>query len=354
MHFEIIKKSKKSKARAGILHTKRGSIKTPVFMPVATQGAIKALTWQDMEELNTQIVLGNTYHLALRPGIDLIKKFGNLHNFINWQKPILTDSGGYQVFSLSKIRKISEEGVYFKSHIDGASHFFTPEKVIQLQLDFDSDIMMPLDICTAYPSTHAKTLADLEKTFEWESAAKEYWQKHEKENLLFAITQGGFYKDLRTRSTEELVGLDFPGYAIGGLSVGEPKELLDEMIAYSANLLPEEKPHYLMGVGLPENLPMAINEGIDMFDCVVPTRLARHGHFFTHEGKFNILNQRFLEDSQPLEPNCSCYTCKNFTRAYLRHLLKCREITGLILLSYHNTHFLIRLVEKIREDILAE
>jgi len=354
MSFELIKKSTKSKARVGIIHTPHGDINTPVFMPVGTQGSVKAMTWPMLNDIGTQIILGNTYHLALRPGIGLIKQFGGLHQFINWPKPILTDSGGYQVFSLSKIRKITAEGVMFKSHIDGASHFFTPEKVIDLQLGFNSDIMMPLDICTAYPSSEAKTLADLEITTKWELEAKMYWESLNVPNLLFGIVQGGVYKNLREKHVHELADLNFSGYALGGLSVNEPLELMEEMISFTTDLLPENKPRYLMGVGLPENLRYSINEGIDMFDCVVPTRLARHGHFFSDEGKFNLLNQRFTEDKTPLDHNCTCYTCQNFSRAYLKHLMKSKEITGAILLSIHNTHYLVNLVEKIRFDILNE
>jgi queuine tRNA-ribosyltransferase len=351
MQFEIVKKSKKTKARKGILHTKHGPIETPVFMPVGTQGTLKALTWPMVEEIGAQIVLGNTYHLALRPGIELIKEFGGLHQFTGWNKPILTDSGGYQVFSLAKMRKITKNGVEFQSHLDGKKLLFTPKSVVDLQLGFNSDILMPLDICSEYPAEYEAVKKELKITTAWEEEAKKHWEKKEKGNLLFAIVQGGMFKDLREQSAKELIDIDFPGYAIGGLSVGEPKELMDELIPFVTDRLPENKPRYLMGVGLPENLEYAISQGVDMFDCVAPTRLARHGHVFTNSGKINLKNQQYVNDKTPLDKTCSCSTCKNYSKAYLRHLLMAKEISGIILLTYHNVYYLVNLVKRIGTDI---
>jgi queuine tRNA-ribosyltransferase len=354
MKFEIIKKSKKSKARAGILHTNHGPIETPVFMPVGTQGTVKALTPEMLAEIGVEIILGNTYHLSLRPGADLIEKFGGLHKLINWNKPILTDSGGYQVFSLSKMRKITKDGVSFRSHIDGSKKMFTPESVVDLQRKFNSDIMMPLDICSAYPSDKSDILREMKITHKWEQAAKDYWEKKTNGQLLFGIIQGGMHKDLREQSAKAISKIDFPGYAIGGLSVGEPIELMEEYIEFTVDFMPEKKPRYLMGVGLPENLDFAIHKGIDMFDCVMPTRLARHGHFFTSAGRKNIRNSQFINDEKPLADGCTCYTCKHYSRAYLRHLFVAKEILSMILMTYHNVFYLVNFVKKIRKEILLE
>lgn len=352
MKFEILKKSKTSRARAGILHTNHGVIQTPAFMPVGTQGSVKALTWEMMRDLNAQVVLGNTYHLAIRPGVELIREFGGLHQFTGWDKPILTDSGGYQVFSLNNIRKIYDDGVEFRSHVDGSKHYFTPESVVETQLGFNSDILMPLDICSSYANTHTKTLHELQRTTLWEQKAKTYWEAHHKGNLLFGIIQGGFFKDLRERSAKEIIQIDFPGYAIGGVSVGEPFDLMDEMIAFTSEFLPEDKPRYLMGVGFPENFDFAIAKGIDLFDCVIPTRLARHGQVFTKAGRINITNKPYTHDQTPLDPACSCFVCQKYSKAYLRHLMKVKEISGIIYLSYHNVYFLLQYVEAIRNKIL--
>lgn len=364
--FEIIKTSKKSKARAGLLHTQHGVIPTPVFMPVGTQGTVKGLTPSMVEELGASIILGNTYHLSLRPGADLIKKAGGLHEFSNWRKPILTDSGGFQVFSLSGMRKISQDGVSFKSHIDGSSHFFSPKGVIDLQTSFGSDIMMPLDICTPFTADKDQVKRDLDLTSQWEIEAFDYWQKglnsessklnpHLPSSLLFSIIQGGMHIDLRKESLDQLSQRDFPGVAIGGLSVGEPIDIMHDMVSQISPLLPEHKPRYLMGVGLPENLEHCVHEGVDMFDCVVPTRLARHGHLFTStEGKINIKNARFVEDFGPIDPHCACMVCAQYSRAYLRHLLVAKEILGTILMSYHNVYYLVHLVQSIRQSILEE
>lgn len=352
--FQVIKTSQKSKGRAGIFHTAHGPILTPAFMPVGTQGTVKSLTPDMLHGLGAQIILGNTYHLSLRPGIDLIKSFGGLHQFIGWDKPILTDSGGFQVFSLSKIRKITPEGVIFQSHIDGSKHLFTPENVVDLQLGFNSDILMPLDICSGYPTSYEQTHQELDITTAWETRAKKHWDIHHTHQQLFSIMQGGMYPDLRKKSAEALVALDFPGYAIGGVSVGEPTALLEEITAVSASFLPENKPRYLMGVGLPDNLSFAVGHGIDLFDCVIPTRLARHAQAMTSEGKLNIRNKQFTQDKSPLDPLCTCYTCRHFSRAYLRHLVMCQELLGHTLMSLHNVHYLVHLVEAIRNDILSE
>ncbi len=352
--FELLKHSKKSKARAGILRTSRGSIPTPVFMPVGTQGTVKTLTPHMLEEIGVDIILSNTYHLALRPGVEMISKLGGLHAMMQWHKPILTDSGGYQVFSLAKIRKISPEGVMFRSHIDGSSVFFTPESVIDTQEGLGSDIWMPLDICTAYPSSKETTKRDLDLTHEWEARSERHWKRKNTDALLFGLIQGGMFKEYRKESIEFVTQYDFPGYAIGGVSVGEPREMMDEILSFCAESLPQHKPRYAMGIGLPDNLDVAISQGVDMFDCVVPTRLARHGHFFSREGQCNIRNQRFRTDTSPLDPACQCYACKHFSRAYIRHLIAAREILGITLLSYHNVYFLVHRVKKIREEILNE
>ena len=352
--FELLKTSKKTKARAGILHTAHGPVETPVFMPVGTQGTVKTLTPHMVEEMGASIILGNTYHLSLRPGAELIKKAGGLHEFSQWKKPILTDSGGFQVFSLQNIRKITKKGVTFKSHLDGSKHEFTPKRVIDLQRGFNSDIMMPLDICTPYPSSKKQVADDMKITFDWEKEAREFWAEDKRGQLLFGLVQGGTFKDLRQESAEQMVGLDFPGYAIGGLSVGEPLDILEEYTAYTARLLPEDKPRYLMGVGLPHNLPACIHMGIDMFDCVAPTRMARHGTAFSSHGDVNIRNAKHKEDMGPLDTECGCYTCKHFSRAYIRHLFQAKEILALTLLSYHNVYYLIHLVKGVREAILAE
>jgi queuine tRNA-ribosyltransferase len=346
-HFEITEESTKTKARKGILHTKHGSIKTPVFMPVGTQGTVKGLTVDMLDEIGAEVILGNTYHLSLRPGEDLIDSFDGLHNFMNWKKPILTDSGGFQVFSLSKMRKITEEGVMFKSHLDGSERFFSPESVIDIQRKIRSDIMMPLDVCSPYPCSKEQAKADCNITHKWEKRAKEHWQKNKNDQLLFGIVQGSVYKDLREESAKILTDLDLPGYAIGGLSVGEPMELMEEYIEHTLQFLPKDKPRYLMGVGMPENLEYAVNQGVDMFDCVLPTRLARHGQVFTSNGRMNIKNKQFFNDKNPIDANCQCKTCQNYSRAYLRHLFMAKEMLASILMTYHNVYYLINLVNNI-------
>ena len=352
--FKILKKSKKSKARAAELHTAHGVIKTPCFMPVGTAASVKALSPEMVRDAHSQILLANTYHLSLRPGVELIKAHGGLHKFMNWDKPILTDSGGYQVFSLSKQRKITSEGVSFKSHIDGSTRFFSPKSVIDLQVGFNSDIMMVLDICTAYDATKKKTLSDMMITHKWAKESVEYWRKLKTQQWLFAIVQGGFHKELRQESADYLSQLNFPGYAIGGLSVGEPMDELHEYIAYTAPLIPEEKPKYVMGIGYPENLEVAIHNGIDMFDCVVPTRIARHGQFFLNKARINIKRKEFENDLSPLDEQCSCYACAHYSKAYIRHLWNAKELFAYTLLSIHNVQYLNTFVEGIRDKLLKE
>jgi queuine tRNA-ribosyltransferase len=364
--FKVIHKSKRSKARTGKLLTNHGEIDTPAFMPVGTQGSVKAVTPKQVSELGAQIILCNTYHLYLRPGVEVIKSAGGLHKFINWDGPILTDSGGYQVFSLSKLRKITNEGVLFNSHIDGSEHMLTPEKVVEIQRIFGSDIMMPLDECVAYPSTKAEAEKAAERTIHWARRSKDTFndqlpnpksQTNSKfkypnsKQLLFGIVQGGMYKDLRKRSAEEIREIGFPGYGIGGLSVGEPKEMMLEMLDISAANLEYEKPKHLMGVGFPEDIEEAVKYGIDLFDCVIPTRLARHGAFLTNRGKSIIKNAQFEKDFSPLEGNCDCYTCKNFSRAYIRHLFMAKEILAMTLMTIHNLRFMMKLMENIRNKI---
>ncbi len=351
--FEIIAKDPHSNARAGLLHTPHGTIKTPVFMPVGTQATVKGMTPKHIKDTNAQIILSNTYHLALRPGGALIEKLGGLHPFIQWDGPILTDSGGYQVFSLRGRRKITEEGVTFQSHLDGSRHSFTPKTVIDLQRQFNSDIMMPLDICSPYPSSEAQTRKDMLLTHQWEKEALEYWKSDTRNQWLFAIVQGGMYPHLRQESAQYLSDLQFPGYAIGGVSVGEPIDLLNEIMTTTAALLPEDKPRYVMGIGLPENFDHAIQAGIDMFDCVIPTRLARHGQVFIGKERVNIKREEFKEDPTPLDPSCPCYTCQQFSKAYLRHLYQAKEILSCTLLSIHNVTALVQYVAQKREEIIT-
>ncbi len=351
-HFTLLKTSSISQARAGILHTPHGDIETPVFMPVGTQATVKGIQPNDLSDCGAQIVLSNTYHLSLRPGIDLIKQFGGLHRFMNWDKPILTDSGGFQVFSLSKIRKILPEGVLFHSHIDGSKHLFTPESVVDLQLGFNSDILMPLDICSPHPTPFESAEKDVAQTLKWARQAKDHWDKHNTGQQLYAIVQGGMYEALRENCAKALIDMDFPGYAIGGVSVGEPTELLEHQIRFTTPFLPQNKPRYVMGVGLPENMDMAIRSGVDMFDCVIPTRLARHAQAFTKNGKLNIRNAQYTKDESPIDPGCSCQACQSYSKAYIRHLFMAKEMLGMILMSIHNVHYLIHYVKRIREGIL--
>jgi queuine tRNA-ribosyltransferase len=345
-----------SSARAGNIVTDHGVIETPIFMPVGTQGSVKALEQRELEELGAQIILGNTYHLYLRPGINVLTAMGGLHSFMNWKKPILSDSGGYQVFSLSELRKISEEGVIFKSHLDGSTHFFTPEKVVEIQRAIGSDIIMVLDECTPYPCDREYARRSNQLTVRWakkcQEALKNQPPLYGHHQSLFGIMQGSTYRDVRSESAGALTALDFDGYAIGGLAVGEPIEMMYEFAEFSASLLPPDKPRYLMGVGTPENLLECIERGIDMFDCVIPTRNGRNATLFTRQGKLNMTNAQFKTDRDPVDAECSCYCCRNFSRAYIRHLFHAKEIFALQLASLHNLSFYLWLVKEARRHIL--
>ena len=348
--YELLHIDKNSGARRGVVHTPHGDIQTPIFMPVGTLATVKAMSPEELKnDVKAQIILSNTYHLYLRPGHDIVKEAGGLHKFMNWDRPILTDCGGFQVFSLSSLRKISEEGVLFNSHLDGSKHMFTPEKVMKIEEALGADIIMAFDECCPYPADYDYVKKSMERTTRWAVRCKE---AHKTENQgLFGIIQGGFYKDLREQSAKDLISLDFPGYAIGGISVGEPKEEFLDILRYTTPLMPENKPRYLMGVGSPDYLIEASLAGIDMCDCVLPTRLARHGTALTSKGKLVIRNQNFARDWNRLDDECDCYTCKNYTRAYLRHLIKTNEILGMRLLSLHNLRFLTKLMERVRIEI---
>ncbi len=353
--FEILKKSKESKARVGKLRTPHGVVNTPAFLPVGTQGTVKTMSPRDLEEIGAEMILSNTYHLLLRPGPELIKEAGGLHKFMNWNKPILTDSGGFQVFSLAHMRKVTDEGVEFTSHVDGTKHFLTPEKVLEIQTAFGSDIMMPLDECVPYPCDREQAKKAVERTTKWAMESKLKIKNDKlKMNVLFGIIQGGTYKDLRKRSADEIAEMDFPGYAIGGLSVGEPQAEMFEMLDIVTDVLPEDKPRHLMGVGYASDILGAIKLGADIFDCVIPTRLARHGSFLTYEGKTSIRLAQFERDFSPIDPECDCYACRNFTKAYIRHLFWAREILAMQLLTIHNLRFYMRMLARVREEILAE
>lgn len=349
LEFKIFHKDKDSYARLGEVKTAHSVIETPVFMPVGTQATVKTLTPEDLKEMGIQIILSNTYHLYLRPGEELVEKAGGLHSFMNWDRSILTDSGGFQVFSLSKLRKISDEGVVFNSHIDGSKHFLTPEKVMEIEQKLGADIAMCFDECSPYPCTYEEAKKAQERTTAWAKRCKE--AHHREDQALFGIIQGNVFEDLRIKSAKDLVELDFPGYAIGGLSVGEPKEDMYRILDLTHHLLPEDKPRYLMGVGAPEDLVEGVKRGVDMFDCVLPTRLARHGTAYTKRGKITVRNATYAEDFTPIDSECDCYVCKNYTRAYIRHLIKAEEILAPRLLSYHNIYFLAKLMENIRYAI---
>ncbi|MCR4428941.1 MAG: tRNA guanosine(34) transglycosylase Tgt [Caldiserica bacterium] len=347
--FQILKTDDCSRARLGKIATSRGQAETPAFMPVGTQGTVKALIPEEVEETGASIILCNTYHLYLRPGADLIFKAGGLHRFMNWKKMILTDSGGFQINSLAHLSKLTEEGVIFRSHIDGSLHMLTPEKSMEVQEKLGSDIMMPLDICLPNPSPYKKYEQAFKQTTRWALRSKVF---HEgKPGVLFGIVQGGIYHDLRRKSLEEIEELDFPGIAIGGLSVGEEKDLMYEILDGLLPLAPKDKPRYLMGVGAPSSIVKCVSLGVDLFDCVLPTRLGRNGTAYCQTGKINIDNARFREDFSPLDPNCDCYVCQNYTRAYLRHLFVSKEMLAGRLLSYHNLYFLGKLMSRIRQAI---
>ena len=354
LKFHLVGKDKK--ARAGYIETDHGIIETPVFMPVGTQGTVKAISQKYLEEIKTQIVLSNTYHLYLRPGTEVLEKAGGLHNFMNWKKPILTDSGGYQIFSLSDLRKLRTDGVEFKSHLDGSKHFFTPKKVINIQRSIGSDIMMVLDECTPYPCDYEYAAKSKKLTSDWAILNKEALEKTKPlygyEQYLFGIIQGSVYKDLREESAKDLLKLDFDGYAIGGLAVGEPTELMYEITDFTISIMPEEKPRYLMGVGRPENILESIERGIDMFDCVMPTRNGRNSYLFTSSGVLAMRNAKYKDDFSTIDSECDCYTCKNYTKAYLRHLFIAGEILALELASIHNLYFYISLMREARKKII--
>jgi queuine tRNA-ribosyltransferase len=353
--FEVLK-SDATGARLGRLRTPRGAIETPVFMPVGTQATVKSLRNEALEELGAQIILGNTYHLYLRPGHELIGKLGGLHKFMSWERAILTDSGGYQVFSLSELRKITDEGVRFRSHLDGAEHLLTPEKAAEIQLALGSDIAMVLDECIATPAPREIAEAALKRTTAWAKRARDFFLQCASRNgdlrqWQFGIVQGATFPDLRRESARQLIEIDFPGYAVGGLAVGEPHDITCEMTAEAAALLPKGKPRYLMGVGRPEQIADYVARGMDMMDCVLPTRAARHACIYTSEGKVLIKNARYAQDQRPLDPACSCSVCARYTRAYLRHLFAAGELTAAILATHHNIHFYLDLLRQIREAI---
>lgn len=348
--YRLIKKDSRTNARLGILETPHGVIETPVFMPVGTQATVKAMTPEELKEIGATIILSNTYHLYLRPGHKIIEKAGGLHRFMNWDRAILTDSGGFQIFSLSSLRKIKEDGVEFRSHIDGSKHFFTPEKVIEIQNALGSDIIMSFDECAPYPADYEYVKNSMELTIKWAERGKKAHKNTEKQ-ALFGIVQGGIYEDLRKECAQRLVEMDFPGYSIGGLSVGEPKNVMYDIVDLTTEYLPENKPRYLMGVGSPDDLIEGVIRGVDMFDCVLPTRIARNGTVFTSKGKLIVRDAPYAEDFSPLDEECDCYTCKNYSRAYIRHLFKANEILAARLATIHNLYFLIKLMERIREAI---
>jgi len=348
--FEIVAEDAHSAARAGLLHTPHGDVPTPVFIPVGTQATVKTVSPDELRQAGATIVLANTYHLYLRPGPDVVAELGGLHRFMGWDGPILTDSGGFQVFSLAANRQVSEEGVTFRSHIDGSLHLFTPERVIEAQEKLGADIVMPLDECTPYPCSYEEAREAHRRTLRWAERSRKAHRRPDQ--ALFGIVQGSVYPDLRQESAETLAGMDFPGYAIGGLSVGEPKEAMHAMLEVCVPLLPREKPRHLLGVGSPEDFFEGVARGMDMFDCVLATRIARHGALLVREGRLNIHNAAYARDPRPIEEGCACYTCRHFSRAYLRHLFQSQETLGLRLATLHNLHFLFHLLADIRRSIL--
>ncbi|MEW6541763.1 MAG: tRNA guanosine(34) transglycosylase Tgt [Bacillota bacterium] len=353
MRFEVLKQDSRTGARLGRLTTPHGVVDTPVFMPVGTQGTVKTMTPEEVRDLGARIILSNTYHLYLRPGHELVREAGGLHRFMHWDGPILTDSGGFQVFSLAALRKLSDEGVEFRSHHDGSRHFFTPEQVVAVQEALGSDIAMVLDECAPYPCSYEEARTAMRRTTHWAARARAAWNGGGA-TTLFGIIQGSVYRDLREESARALVDLDFPGYGIGGLSVGEPKPLMCEALEWVIPLIPEDRPRYLMGVGSPDCLFEGIARGVDMFDCVLPTRMARHGAVFTHAGRLVVRNAPNARDFGPLDPGCTCYTCRHFSRAYVHHLLKAGEVLGIRLTTIHNLHFVLDLARRIREAIAED
>ena len=350
--YELIKQCPHTGARAGRIHTPHGSFDTPIFMPVGTQASVKTLAPEELKEMGAGIILSNNYHLFLRPGSKLVKEAGGLHKFMNWDRAILTDSGGFQVFSLGDLRKISEEGVTFRSHIDGSKKFLSPEIATQSQMDLGADIIMAFDECVPYPADFKYTRESMELTLRWAQRCKNTMTNPNQG--LFGIVQGGMYKDLRIECANRLVDMDFPGYAVGGLSVGEPKELMYEMLDITLEHLPQNKARYLMGVGTPDCLVEGVMRGIDMFDCVYPTRVARNGTAMTWNGRLVIKNAQYEHDFHPIDEHCNCYTCRNYSRAYIRHLVRVNEIFGLRLLTIHNLHFLIDFMRQIRQSIMED
>ena len=352
-HFEVTAESSQTRARAGVIQTVHGSVKTPVFMPVGTLGTVKSVTPEELRECGAQIILGNTYHLYLRPGCEVIGQFSGLHRFMNWTGPILTDSGGFQVFSLAGLSKISEEGVLFQSHIDGSRHMLTPEDSVDIQICLNADIIMCLDQCIQYPADYEEARAALELTTRWAQRCKKVWQENSgQENALFGIVQGGIFEDLRELSAESLIALDLNGYALGGLSVGEPKDIMFKIADTTLPKLPKLKPKYIMGTGTPGDIVELVALGADMFDCVLPTRNARNGQLFTRYGTLNINNARFKHDTEPVQTGCDCYTCRHYSRAYLRHLYLANELLAHRLNTIHNIHYYIQLMADIRQAIV--
>ncbi len=352
MQFEVLKKDNNSRARLGRCHTAHGVFHTPAFIPVGTQATVKAMTPEELRDLGAEIILSNTYHLYLRPGHERIRRLGGLHRFMHWEHPLLTDSGGFQVFSLNSLMKVSEEGVEFQSHLDGSRHFITPEKAIAIQEALGADIIMCLDECTPYPASHEEAECSLQRTLKWSRRCRE--SHRASHQALFGIVQGGMYSDLRRKGVEVLVGIGFDGYALGGLSVGENKESMARVIAETAPLLPENLPRYVMGLGMPGDMIEAVREGVDMFDCVLPTRNARNGMLFTRSGKMAIKNAKYAEDPSPIEPGCPCYTCRNYSRAYLRHLYFAEEILAFRLNTIHNLHFYLTFMREMRQAIAED
>lgn len=350
MTLEFILKSKHKKSRTGILKTAHGDIRTPAFMPVGTRGTVKGMLPESVDKTGADILLGNTYHLMLKPGADRVERLGGLHKMMNWNKPILTDSGGFQVMSLSSLRKITEEGVIFSSHIDGSKHLLSPETSTKIQYQLGSDITMAFDECTPYPATHKEALVSMELTNRWAKRSREAFNDRNGYGQ-FGIIQGSVYKDLREKSAEYITSLDFDGYAIGGLAVGEGQEMMLNVLEYAPDLLPENKPRYLMGVGKPDDIIEAVKRGVDMFDCVIPTRSGRNGQAFTSFGPINIRNSKFADDMSPIEQGCNCYACTNYTRAYVHHLVKIGEMLGAILMTWHNLTYFQNLMQRIRDNI---
>jgi queuine tRNA-ribosyltransferase len=348
-HFEVGERCEQSYARSGTLRTPHGEITTPVFAPVGTQATVKTMAPRELSELGISLIVANTYHLYLRPGADIVERLGGLHRFMDWPGPILTDSGGFQVFSMEHLRSIDDDGITFRSHVDGSEHRLTPEKSISVQEQLGADLVVALDICPPFPSDYQHNRTALDRTFRW--AERSLAAHSRPDQLMFGVVQGGTYPDLRVESARYVTSLGFQGYAIGGLSVGEPKQMMHDMLEVTIPLLPEDKPRHLLGVGSPEDIFEGVWRGIDIFDCALPTRVARNGTFFTSKGRLNIRNSRYTEDPNPIEEGCTCYTCRSFSRAYLRHLVIAKEILGLHLATLHNLHFMTELTRRIRVAI---